>query len=181
MSPLERVADAPPSPARDFGLVSRDPAEVRAAFNRFPSGLAALAAVVDGRPAALVASSFSVGASFDPPLVMFSAQNSSTTWPLLRRASAIGVSILGHDQARAASQLASRSGDRFAGLETSVSDDGALFIGGAALLLDCRIFSEIPAGDHHIVLLEVTSLKVEVDTEPLVYHGSAFRTLASGF
>jgi flavin reductase (DIM6/NTAB) family NADH-FMN oxidoreductase RutF len=166
--------------AHGFEPASRDAAELRAAFARFPSGLAALSAVIDGSPTGLVASSFSVGVSFDPPIVLFSVQNSSTTWPVLRTAPTIGVSVLGKDHAKVAGQLASRSGDRFAGLDTIVTDTGSLFIGGSSLLLDCEILSETPAGDHHIILLEVTSLKVEAE-EPLVYHGSAFRQLAPSF
>jgi flavin reductase (DIM6/NTAB) family NADH-FMN oxidoreductase RutF len=131
-------------------------------------------------PTGLVASSFSVGVSFEPPLVLFSVQNSSTTWPVLRQAATIGVSILGKDHAEVCYQLASRKGDRFDGLDTITTDTGSLFIGGSSLLLDCEIMSETPAGDHHIVLLEVKSLKVEHDMDPLVYHGAAFRQLASG-
>ncbi len=168
------------SATHGFEVISSDAAAVRAAFNRFPSGIAALSAQVDGRPTGIVASSFSVGVSFEPALVMFSVQNSSTTWPFLRTAPRIGVSILGHDQAAVASQLASRKGDRFAGLDIAVTEEGSVFIGGAALLLDCGVISETPAGDHHIVLLQVMSLKVETDREPLVYHGSKFRTLAAG-
>jgi flavin reductase (DIM6/NTAB) family NADH-FMN oxidoreductase RutF len=164
-----------------FELASKDPAVLRAAFGRFPSGIAALSASIDGVATGIVASSFSVGVSFDPPIVLFSVQNSSTTWPLLRAAPRIGVSILGKDHADVCAQLASRKGDRFAGLDTITTDDGALFIGGSSLLLDCEILSETPAGDHHIVLLEVKSLKVEADMDPLVYHGAAFRQLAPSF
>jgi flavin reductase (DIM6/NTAB) family NADH-FMN oxidoreductase RutF len=167
-------------PAHGFELVSKDAAALRAAFNQFPSGVAAICAQVEGAPTGIVASSFSVGVSFDPALVMFSVQNSSTTWPVLRGSASIGVSILGHDQGAVAGQLASRKGDRFRDLNISVTDTGSLFIGGATLMLDCRLISETPAGDHHIVLLEVNSLKVESDTEPLVYHQSAFRRLYPG-
>ncbi|PRY67859.1 flavin reductase (DIM6/NTAB) family NADH-FMN oxidoreductase RutF [Glaciihabitans tibetensis] len=162
-----------------FEAVSTDPAVIRTAFGRFPSGIAALSALVDGAPVGIVASSFSVGASFDPPLVMFSVQNSSTTWPTLRRHGRIGVSVLGSEHAQLCYQLASRSGDRFAGVPVVATDEGALFIDGSALWLDCEILSETAAGDHHIVLLEVKALKVEADQEPLIYHGATFRQLAS--
>jgi flavin reductase (DIM6/NTAB) family NADH-FMN oxidoreductase RutF len=159
-------------------MVTEDPAVLRKAFGLFPSGVAALSAVIDGEPTGLVASSFSVGVSFDPPLVLFSVQNQSSTWPKLRVAPRIGVSILGSDHADTCMQLASRKGDRFAGLETSTTSAGALFIGGSSLWLDCEIVSETPAGDHKIVLLEVKSLKVEAAMEPLVYHNAKFRALA---
>jgi flavin reductase (DIM6/NTAB) family NADH-FMN oxidoreductase RutF len=157
--------------------VSSDPAVIRKAFGRFPSGIAALSALVDGVPTGIVASSFSVGASFDPPLVMFSVQNSSTTWPTLRRHGRIGVSVLGSEHAELCYQLASRSGDRFAGVPTMSTDEGALFIHGSVLWLDCDILSETAAGDHQIVLLEVRALKVDSGQEPLIYHGAIFRHL----
>jgi flavin reductase (DIM6/NTAB) family NADH-FMN oxidoreductase RutF len=161
-----------------FEMVAEDPAVLRAAFGHFPSGIAALCAEVDGVATGLVATSFSVGVSFDPPLVLFSVQNQSSTWPVLRTAARIGVSILGREHATTALQLSSRKGDRFAGLDTTVTVDGSLFLGGSSLWLDCEIVSETPAGDHKIVLLEVRSLKVEAEMEPLIYHGAKFRELA---
>lgn len=165
-----------PAASASFDAISTDASSVRKAFGRFPSGLAALCAEVDGEATGIVASSFSVGVSFDPALVMFSVQNSSTTWPVLRQSPTIGVSILGEDHDGVASQLASRSGHRFRDLETLRSESGSLFIAGSSLMMNCTIVSETPAGDHHIVLLEVTSLLVG-ESEPLIYHGSSFRKL----
>ena len=166
-------------PGDQHGLetISTKPGDIRTAFGKFPSGVAALCADIAGEPTGLVASSFSVGVSYEPPLVLFSVQNSSTTWPVLRQAGRIGVSILGSAHARECYQLASRKGDRFAGLDTRTTDLGALFIEGSSLWLDCEIYSETPAGDHTIVLLEVKSLKVNDDHDPLIYHSAAFRSL----
>jgi flavin reductase (DIM6/NTAB) family NADH-FMN oxidoreductase RutF len=164
--------------AHGLELVSEDPAALRKAFGHFPSGVAALSAIIEGEPTGIVASSFSVGVSFNPPLVLFSVQNQSSTWPKLRAAPRIGVSILGSEHGDTCLQLASRKADRFAGLDLTTTDDGALFIGGSSLWLDCEIVSETPAGDHHIVLLEVKSLKIESDMEPLIYHAARFRALA---
>ena len=72
---------------------------VREAFGHFPSGVAAIAAVLDGKPQVIVASSFSVGVSLDPPLAAFFVQKSSSTWALLSRASRLGVSILSAEHA----------------------------------------------------------------------------------
>ncbi|HKU31704.1 flavin reductase family protein [Arthrobacter sp. NyZ413] len=154
-------------------------ASIKQAFAQFPSGVAAFSAMVGFVPEALVASSFTVGVSLEPPLVMFAVRNSSTTWPKLRRAQRLGVSILAQGQEDVCLQLSSRSQDRFAGLATSTSDAGAVLIEGAALALECEVVSETPAGDHSIVVLEVKATEINHDAEPLIYHGAGFRQLAA--
>jgi flavin reductase (DIM6/NTAB) family NADH-FMN oxidoreductase RutF len=169
-----------PHPASRHRLagVDVDPAAVRGAFGGFPSGVAALCATVDGKPVGLVASSFSVGVSYSPPMVMFSVQNSSTTWPELARAARIGVSILGREQADTCLQLASRDRDaRFSGVETTVSEGGALFLDAATMWLECEVVSTTPAGDHQVVVLQVHGLSVDDGGDPLVYRQRAFHGL----
>ncbi|WP_179756565.1 flavin reductase family protein [Kineococcus aurantiacus] len=162
-----------------------DPAALRSTFALFPSGVAALSAVVPGEdgpePVVLVASSFQVGISLDPPLVLFAVQHTSTSWPRLKAAAEtgtrIGVSVLGEAHDLAARQLASRAGDRFAGITTTTLDSGAHFVHGAPVWLECSVHSQSPAGDHDVVLLQVHSLGGAPGTEPLVWHSSGFRTL----
>lgn len=154
------------------------PDALRQAFAQHPSGIAALCAIIDGEPQGIVASSFTVGVSMDPPLVMFAVQNTSRTWPLVREAGRIGVSVLGEAHDGVCRQIASKSGDRFAGLRLDSTDEGALFLHEAALWLDCSVEQEIPAGDHQVVLLRVHGHATHDGVHaPLVFHGSAFRTL----
>ncbi|WP_213813989.1 flavin reductase family protein [Glaciihabitans sp. dw_435] len=154
-----------------------DTAAVETAFAGFPSGVAALTAMVDGVPTGLVATSFTVGVSFDPPLVLFSVQDTSATWPLLRTAARIGVSVLGRDHEDVCIQLASRNRDRFEGVSTHTTDAGAIFIEESVTWLDCTISAEIPTGDHTIVVLAVSSIRHSPGKEPLIYHDRAFRAL----
>ncbi|WP_372699550.1 flavin reductase family protein [Arthrobacter sp. JSM 101049] len=157
-----------------------EPAALRQAFAQHPSGIAALCTIIDGEPQGIVASSFTVGVSMDPPLVMFAVQNTSRTWPVVRQAGRIGVSVLGEGHDGVCRQIASKSGDRFAGLRLDSTDDGALFLHEAALWLDCSVEQEIPAGDHQVVLLRVHAHATHEGVHaPLVFHGSAFRTLKS--
>ncbi|KAF0960256.1 hypothetical protein MLGJGCBP_06648 [Rhodococcus sp. T7] len=86
------------SPAPSLEPVTVGHAELRSTLGSFPSGIAALCAAVDDESVGLVATSFSVGVSYDPPLVLFSIQNSSQTWPRLRTAQRLGISILGEGQ-----------------------------------------------------------------------------------
>lgn len=112
---------------------------LRSGLSAFPTGVVALAGLADGVPEVMVSSSFGVGISWEPALVSFSAQNSSRTWPRLRRAGAIGVSLLAADQTPLCRQLASREGDRFAGLDVHRSPHDALLIGGSSLWLETRV------------------------------------------
>lgn len=151
---------------------------LREAFAQFPSGVAALAGYADGVKEGLAASSFTVGVSLEPPLVAFAVQNTSRTWPRLRQADRIGVSILGENQTGVCRQLASKNGDRFADQALRTSDDGAIFFDDAAVWLDTTVYSELPAGDHHMVLLQVHGVAhAPKAPEPLVFHRSQFRNL----
>lgn len=151
--------------------------QLRQAFGCFPSGVTAVCAEVDGVPVGLAASSFT-SVSIEPPLVSVCMQHSSTTWPTLRGRPRLGVSVLAEGQDVACARLASKNGDRFADTATTVAADGALFIDGATLWLDCTIHAEVPSGDHDIVLLHVHGIHADPDTPPLVFHGSRFRRLA---
>jgi flavin reductase (DIM6/NTAB) family NADH-FMN oxidoreductase RutF len=153
------------------------PSLLRTAFGHFPTGVAALAATVDEAQVGLVASTFAVGVSLEPPLVLFAIQNTSTTWPVLRRARRIGVSVLGESHDQACRQLASKTGDRFAGLDVATTENDALFMHDAPMWLECTIEAEVPAGDHHVVLLRIMSLDTHPDINPLVFHRSSFHRL----
>lgn len=160
--------------------LSRDltPNALRSAFGRFPSGVAALCTTVDDAPQGIVASSFTVGVSLEPALVSFAVQNTSSTWPKIRGTQRIGVSILGAEHQNVCKQIASKSGDRFAGLDLASTDEGAIFLDKAALWLDTSVYAEIPAGDHHVVLLEVHGLETHDGVhDPLVFHDSGFHDL----
>jgi flavin reductase (DIM6/NTAB) family NADH-FMN oxidoreductase RutF len=155
-----------------------DSRTLRNAFGCFPSGVTAICAMIDGEPVGMAASSFTA-VSLEPPLVLVCIQNSSDTWKKLRNASRIGVSVLGEGHDRACSQLAAKSGDRFEGLKWSATEGGAVLLEGAAVSLDCSVVEEIAAGDHQLVLLRIEALTFQPAVNPLVFHGSRFRKLAS--
>lgn len=153
-----------------------DPLTLRKVFAQHPSGVAALCAEIDGVKTGIVASSFTVGVSLDPALVMFAVQKTSNTWPKLRRAQRIGVSVLSSRNEGVCAQIASKKGDRFAGLHTHITEQQALFIEESTLWLDTSIYNEVEAGDHWVVLLQVHGHQASAHT-PSIFHGSAFHTL----
>ncbi|MDX3638130.1 flavin reductase family protein [Streptomyces sp. MB09-02B] len=155
-----------------------DPAVLRQAFGCFPSGVTALCALDAGTPVGMAASTFTP-VSLQPPLVSVCVQDTSSTWPRLRRQNRLGLSVLAEGQDMVCRALAARGGDRFADVGWESGEDGGVYVHGASLWLDCSVHAELPGGDHTIVLLEIHGLKADPDREPLVFHGSRFRRLAA--
>jgi flavin reductase (DIM6/NTAB) family NADH-FMN oxidoreductase RutF len=152
------------------------PEVLRRAFGAFPSGVTAVAGLVAGQPVGMAASSFT-SVSLDPPLVSVCVAHSSTTWPVLRAAESIGVSVLADGHADVARAMAARTGDRFGQLDWQADDLGAVFVDGAALWLRCSVRSQLTAGDHLIVLLTVEKVDIFGGVDPLIFHASNFRRL----
>jgi len=162
-------------------MIVPDPTEtsaLRRAYGTFPSGVTTVCAVRDGAPVGIAASSF-VSVSMDPPLVSVCLQHTSTTWPLLADRPRLGLSVLGSTLDRACRQIASKTGDRFAGIGYTVTDEGAVLLHGAAAWLDCSVHEIVTAGDHDLVLLRVEALQTHDDVAPLVFHGGGFHTLSA--
>jgi flavin reductase (DIM6/NTAB) family NADH-FMN oxidoreductase RutF len=152
------------------------PGELRRVFGAFPTGVTAVAALVEGAPVGIAASSFT-SVSLDPPMVSVCIAHTSSTWPLLRSAGRFGVSVLGAHQEDAGRALSGRGEDRFAKLSWRATRDGAVLIDSATAWLECSIEQEVRAGDHDIVVLRVHDLDADIDVAPLVFHGSRFRRL----
>lgn len=153
-----------------------DPDRLRTAFGIFPTGVVVVAAEVDGEMTGLTASSFT-SVSLDPPLVSVSVANLSKTWPCLRRAGHLGVTVLADHHETVARQLAGPVESRFDGLEVALSDFGAVTLVDGLAQFDTTIYREVEAGDHTIVLLELHAVEQAEASSPLVFHRSAFRRL----
>lgn len=157
-----------------------DDADVRSAFAAFPTGVAAVAAEVEGVREVLVVSSFTVGVSLDPPLVLFSVQRSSSTWPRLRRALTLGVSILGESHVDTARVLAGRDRERrFDGIPHTIAANGTIRLDGSPVAFEAGIDTVHPGGDHEIVLLRVHRIHRAEEHRPLLWHGSRTRPLGA--
>jgi flavin reductase (DIM6/NTAB) family NADH-FMN oxidoreductase RutF len=138
--------------------------------------VAAVAALVDGEPVGMAASSFT-SVSLEPALVSVCIARTSTTWPVLSRSGRFGLSVLSTEQAELCRQLSSREGDRFANASWRATALGAVLLDGASAWLDCEIAQVVKAGDHDIVVFLVHGHRTHDRVPPLVFHASQFRTL----
>ncbi|QIK65638.1 flavin reductase family protein [Nocardioides sp. HDW12B] len=154
-----------------------DPVQLREAFGVFPSGVVAVAAEVDGRRTGMAASSFT-SVSLDPPLVSFSVANTSRTWPDLRRAPHLGLTVLADHHDEVCRRLAGPVEHRFDDVPTTSADNGAVTLDEGLARFDCTIYREVEAGDHTIVLLLLHGVERTDTSQPLVFHRSGFGRLS---
>jgi flavin reductase (DIM6/NTAB) family NADH-FMN oxidoreductase RutF len=153
-----------------------DQHQLRGAYGAFPSGVVAVAAQVRGQLTGIAASSFT-SVSLDPPLVSFSVATTSNTWPQLREAGHLGVSILSDHHDAVCRQLAGPADERFTGLPFRSTEDGAVLLDDAVATFECSIDREIEAGDHVLVILALHRVTDAGGGSPLVFHRSGFRKL----
>lgn len=154
------------------------PDELRRVFGTFPSGVVAVTAQIDSTLVGLAASSFT-SVSLNPPLVSLSVATTSKTWPTLRRAQRLGITILAGHHAELARQLAGPVDHRFDGVNVAVTEHGAVMIVDGLAHFETSIHREVEAGDHVIVLLALHSAGHADSTSPLVFHRSGFHRLES--
>ena len=150
---------------------------LRDGFAHFPTGVTVLAAIWEGSPVGLLASSFTP-VSLEPPLVSVCLARKSTTWPKLRALRRIGLSVLAEHHGAVARSLGSvSSAHRFTSVDWEQTDTGAVFVRDCGLRLDIALVEEVEAGDHVIALLRVMRMAASAAVSLLIFYGSAFRRL----
>jgi 3-hydroxy-9,10-secoandrosta-1,3,5(10)-triene-9,17-dione monooxygenase reductase component len=148
----------------------------RRVLGRYPTGATIITAFGADGPVGMAVNSFT-SVSLEPPLVLFCAAKSSSTWPHIRRAGAFTVNVLGVDDEQLCRRFALKGADRFRDVPHGVGATGAPILKGVAAHLDCTIDALHDAGDHVIVVGRVADLEADDEIEPLVFHGGAYRLL----
>ncbi|MFE2341313.1 flavin reductase family protein [Streptomyces sp. NPDC059431] len=174
---MERLTPPAEGDARSRSV---DPAAFREVLGAFASGITVVAAVADGgRPAGLACQSFA-SLSLDPPLVLLCVGKGSSSWPKVRAAGRVGVSILAEEQRSVCEALGRPGEEKFAGVDWEPSAHGAVRITGALATVDCALEAVHEAGDHYLVTARVLELTTRDGGSPLLYYRSAYATGAFG-
>jgi 3-hydroxy-9,10-secoandrosta-1,3,5(10)-triene-9,17-dione monooxygenase reductase component len=147
-----------------------DGAAFRSALGHFLTGVTIITAMDPDAtvPVGLAASSFS-SVSLDPPLVLFCAGKTSSSWERIDAAGSYCVNILGDDQEALSRRFATRGADKFAGLGWTAGASGSPVLSDSLAWIDCRIQDRHDAGDHVIVVGRVLGLGVRGSGAPLAY------------
>lgn len=134
---------------------------LRRCFGRFGTGVTVVTVETDHGPLGMTANSFS-SVSLTPPLVLWSPALGSKRHDAFVKAAHFAVHILGADQRAIADSFATR-GDAFEAFEWSVGPHGAPTLAGCLATFHCDTFAVHPAGDHSVVLGQVTHAAYDPD------------------
>jgi flavin reductase (DIM6/NTAB) family NADH-FMN oxidoreductase RutF len=147
-------------------------------IGRFPTGVSVITTTGDaGRPIGLTASSLT-SVSLEPLLLLVCIGKDTSSHDTFVEGNSFAVNILGADAADLSTRFATLPPtERFEGVAYREEATGAPVLERAAAWLDCRIAQLHDAGDHTIVVGEVVACDADPASEPLVYHGGAYRSL----
>lgn len=153
------------------------PDAFRNALRRFASGVTIVTVAAADELHGMTASSFA-SVSLTPPLVLVCLDKTSRTLTLVAETGSFAVNLLRADQQEASRAFARPGVKPFASIPHRRGLNGAPVLDDAIAVLECTTYRVFEAGDHEVVLGEVTAATVATG-DPLVYYDGAYRSLRS--
>lgn len=151
-----------------------DPMYYREVMGQYPTGVCVVTSIEDeGRPVGMSVGTFT-SVSLDPPLVAFLPDQRSASWAKIWRTKKFTVNVLGAGQEDLCRIFASKSADKFHGLQWHPAPSGSPILDGAVAWVDCVLDVAHEAGDHHIVIGRVTDLGVQAKDLPLLFYRGGY-------
>ncbi|UTW03396.1 flavin reductase family protein [Amphritea atlantica] len=137
-------------------MTTIDTRELRNAFGSFMTGVTVVTAVSEsGEKVGFTANSFT-SVSVDPPLLLVCPANNLSSFDIFNNCKHFAVNILAEDQQDISNTFASAKGDRFEGINWHSDDNGCPIIDGTVAHFSCSTYSNIPAGDHILLVGQIS-------------------------
>jgi flavin reductase (DIM6/NTAB) family NADH-FMN oxidoreductase RutF len=155
-----------------------DERQFRDALGMFATGVAVIAAEVDGAKLAATVSSFNA-VSLSPPLVLFSLGRKALSFEQWLKAKSFAVMVLDQDQADLSSRFAKAGTDKWAGLPSNRGvRTGAPLLSEFIVAFECSVYARYDGGDHEIIVGQVLDLVIKgASTTPLIFYRGRYRQL----
>jgi flavin reductase (DIM6/NTAB) family NADH-FMN oxidoreductase RutF len=144
----------------------------RDAISRFATGVTVITTRADGHDFGTTASAIS-SLSMDPPMLLICLNRTSSTQAAIRQAGFFAVNVLADEQADLASAFATKSGDKFAGVDIVREQTTSPLISKALAYFECRV-TELATGGTHTVFLAEVQNAVAREGSPLTYFRGKF-------
>ncbi|WP_263118226.1 flavin reductase family protein [Cellulomonas sp. RIT-PI-Y] len=154
------------------------PEQYKSVFRQHAAGVAVVTLLGDDGPVGFTATSV-ISVSADPPLLAFSIDSGSSSWPALSRARTLVVGFLANDQAELSGRFAARGVDRFAAGGWSSLDTGEPVLDGVQSWVRGRVVQRTPVGTSYLVSVRALSHAARPEAEPLVYRDRAYYGLTA--
>jgi flavin reductase (NADH) len=153
---------------------------MRTARRRWASGVA-VAIVPDGDGyRGVTVTSFNV-VSLAPPQILLCLDPSGRTTELIERQGVFTVSVLDRGHEALAERFAGRGplvDPALTGVRHRLTTDGLPVLDGVLAWFACRVAVVYPGGDHRIIVGDVATAGVGVDTDdPLIYYEGSYRRI----
>lgn len=131
-----------------------------------------------GRFGVTVSSMTSVSTEGDYPSLLICVHYMSLAAPAMLANRGFCLNLLNEDQSHVANLFAGRESDdhssRFDAVDWVPSANGHPMIDGAAASFECRMATELWWKTHHVIVGEVTSVRLSDLNRPLLYGGRAY-------
>jgi flavin reductase (DIM6/NTAB) family NADH-FMN oxidoreductase RutF len=145
----------------------------KAAFRRYPTGVAVITAAGPDGPVGLTASSVA-SVSVSPPALSFSVMGSRSARAIVE-ASSFAVNMLGPGHATLAHDFARAGRPRFTPEQGwDIRPTGEPVLPGALAALRCVPLHLVPVGDSTVVVAEVLEVVLGTGSGRLVHHDREF-------
>lgn len=149
---------------------------LRNAFGSFMTGVTVVTALrPDGAPVGFTANSFS-SVSMDPPLLLVCPGKFLSSYEVFTNCSHFSINILSEGQEAISNIFASFKGDRFAQVPHTIDANGVPLIDGATAQFSCTTHQTHAAGDHCILIGQVSAF-THSDHASLGYVGGQYFSL----
>jgi flavin reductase (DIM6/NTAB) family NADH-FMN oxidoreductase RutF len=162
------------SPDDGPSLVSPD--AFKSVFRRHPAGVAVVTLADGDRPYGFTATSV-ISVSADPPILTFSIDSGSSSWPALSEADTVVINFLAASQVEVSARFATRGIDRFAEVDWTRLPTGEPVLEGSAAWVRGRVVQRSAIGRSFLVSVLALEATEGAPTSPLVYHDRTYHAV----
>jgi len=145
---------------------------MKAVNRQFVSGVTVVTAMDQATPRGLAVNAFS-SVSLAPPTVMVAVQHTSSTHDCLFAATHLAINILSSEQLDVVNRFATKSDDKFAGLDWERGPFGSPLLARSAARMEVEIRERLRASTHTVFLGRVVHAEVG-DRSAMVYSAGKF-------
>ncbi len=172
--PVGDVGSSSGSPDDGPSLVSPD--TFKSVFRQHPAGVVVVTFAGNGQLHGFTATSL-ISVSADPPVLTFSIDSGSSSWPALAEVDTLVVNFLAAAQVEVSARFATHGIDRFADGGWSLLPTGEPVLDGSPSWVRGRVLQRTAIGRSFLVSVLALEVVHAGSTAPLVYHDRTYHAL----